>query len=748
MTGTLEALIVLTRLASACARRAWIVVAVWIVVLIAGAVSAPVLFGRLTSEAGVLDDSESRRARQVLAEADPSGPQIYAVADGRSVDDPRLRASIEQVAATVRRHPGVAAVLTPWSSDSSEPASRPGAAQRAPAPEAVSKDGRAVGVAVRFEASPTGGNAIGPVSEQLRSIQAPRIIIGGGPLLGDDMDAQAGSDLARAELFSTPVVLLLLLIVFGGLVAAGLPVLLMIVAVVSTMGLLLTASLLTDVSVYAVNIVTMLGLGLAVDYALLIVTRFRQERALDLPTTSEHPGSTARCVPTAAIRRTFASAGRTVTFSGLTVAASLAALLVFPDDFLRSMGIAGLAVVLLDLLAALTLLPALLGLLGHRIRAATPRTSDGQVFVSVVRAVRRRPLLVLSVSAVLLLASAAPFLGARFAYPDERSLPASAPSRLLFELQRERFEVAPTTDPVTVVARTLVPAQQLAAYTEQLRLLPGVSTVTVRDGVPGLTVIDLTPGGADENQVAKDLVTAVRALRAPMPVEVTGKAATLLDYQNALRARSPWALAILLLATFVLLFLFTGSVVLPIKAILTNLLSLGAGFGSLVWVFQDGHLGGLVGSEALGALSITTPVLVFAIAFGLSMDYEVFLLGRIAENYRRTGDNDLAVEEGLRDTGAVITQAALLMAVVFAAFVAGGFSPVKQVGFGLMLTVLIDATLVRMLVVPAFMTVMGPSNWWSPLPLRRLHARVGLHEHSPEPEDVLAPNREPLSASR
>jgi len=232
----------------------------------------------------------------------------------------------------------------------------------------------------------------------------------------------------------------------------------------------------------------------------------------------------------------------------------------------------------------------------------------------------------------------------------------------------------------------------------------------------------------------------VRAVPAPVPVEVTGDAAMLVDYQRALVDRAPWAGGLLLVTTFVLLFLFTGSVVLPVKAILANLLSLGASFGALVWVFQDGHLGWLVGTEALGALSITTPVLVFAIAFGLSMDYEVFLLGRIGEAYRRTGDNDLAVEHGLRRTGGVVTAAALLMAVVFAAFVAGGFSPVKQVGLGLALAVLLDATVVRMLVVPAVMTVMGRGNWWAPAPLRRLHTRLALHDEpaAPLPTPVLA----------
>ena len=694
----------LSRLATACSRHALLVIVVWVGVVVAGVASAPVLFDRLTSEAGVVEGSESDRAHSALREARPRGAEIYAVADGRAATDPALRASVLRVAAAVGRQPGVAAVDTPW---------RDG--DPAPAPQAVSRDGRAVALAVRFEPTPAGWDAVEPVAEMLRTIDAPRVLVGGGELLDVEMDDQAAADLARAELISTPVILVLLLVVFGGIVAAGLPLIVTLVGVGATLALLAAASLLTDVSVYAVNIVTMLGLGLAVDYALLLVSRFREERA-------ENPEIAG------AVARTFATAGLTVAFSGLTVAASLAALLAFPDDFLRSMGVAGLGVVLLDMAAAVTLLPALLGVVGHRIRPRRRAASEGRAFAAVARAVRRRPVAVLGVTGALLLLAALPFLDARFADPDERSMPRSSESRQLTSTVESRFDVPDDVDPVTVVARGAVPPERLAAYTDALRRLDGVRSVSVREGVPGLTVVDVTPVGESQGDVAKRLVTAVRGLPAPAPVEVTGDAASLVDYEQALRDRAPWAAALLFAATFVLLFLFTGSVVLPVKAILMNLLSLGASFGALVWVFQEGHLGRLVGTDALGALSITTPVLVFAIAFGLSMDYEVFLLGRIAESHRRTGDNDRAVEQGLRRTGGIITAAAALMAVVYGAFVAGGFSPVKQVGLGLVFAVLVDATLVRMLVVPAFMTAMGRANWWAPAPLRRLHRRIGLAE--------------------
>jgi putative drug exporter of the RND superfamily len=329
--------------------------------------------------------------------------------------------------------------------------------------------------------------------------------------------------------------------------------------------------------------------------------------------------------------------------------------------------------------------------------------------------------------------AALPFLQVRYAEPDERSLPASSESRQIADTVRERFDTPAATDPLTVVTDSKLSRGQLADAVATLEGLAGVRSVAPRPAGMALTAIDVYPQGTAQGLRAQSLVADIRALDLPVSVSVTGDAADLTDYQDALTARLPLAGGIVAAATFILLFLFTGSVVVPLKAIVMNLLSLGASFGALVWVFQEGHLGGLVGTEALGSLSITTPVLVFAMAFGLSMDYEVFLLGRIAEEWRRTGDNRLAVSRGLQGTARIVTAAALLMSVVFAGFVAGGFSPVKQVGFGLVLAIVVDATIVRMLLVPAVMSVMGRANWWAPAPLRRLHQRVALHEQPSAP---------------
>jgi putative drug exporter of the RND superfamily len=703
--------------------RRW-VLALWLAVLVAGFAAAPTLFGRLTSEAGSIDNSESERAAQAVFTAAPHGESIFAVADGRAVTDPGLRASVDRVAARLAALPAVASVQTPWTGVVA------GGAAHA---DGVARDGRAVGIIVTLRPEFYGGPATDAVVANLRAVDAPTVLVGGDSLLDDEMDAQAAHDLAMAELLSMPVMLVLLLLIFGGILAAGLPVIVSIVGVAGTLGTLALASLVSDVSVYSVNIVTMLGLGLAVDYALLLVSRFREERATD-PDVE------------VALRRTLATAGRTVAFSGLTVAASLAGLLVFPDDFLKSMGLASLSVVLLDMLAALTLLPTLLAVVGHRIKPAAPAAADRGFFVRLTRVVRRRRVVVILLIAVALAVAATPFLSVRYADPDSRSLPTSSESRRVNDLVHSRFSDPGDVDPVTVVARGTIGRDALSAYVASLRGLDGVRGVSVREGVPGLTVIDVTPRGTVQGPTAQHLVRAVRSLDAPVHVAVTGDAAELVDYESATANRLPYAIGLMALATFVLLFLFTGSVVVPAKALVMNLFSLGAGFGALVFVFQEGHLGGLVGTQALGSLSVTTPVLVFAIAFGLSMDYEVFLLGRISEEWRRTGDSDQAVAYGLQRTGRTVTAAALLMSVVFAGFVAGGFSPVKQVGLGLVLVILVDATLVRMLLMPSAMSLMGPLNWWAPAPLRRLHRRIRLTDEVALPRQVGANRGEEVHA--
>jgi putative drug exporter of the RND superfamily len=365
------------------------------------------------------------------------------------------------------------------------------------------------------------------------------------------------------------------------------------------------------------------------------------------------------------------------------------------------------------------------------------------LFVAISRVVQRRAALIVVLVAVPLAVAATPFLRAHYQLPDAGFLPAGAESRELFETLEARFDPAVWVEPVVLVADAGTdPAglARVAAFGDRVADLDGVRAVgeprPLRDGV---AVVEVLPEGSGTDATAARLVADVRALPRPFPVQVTGDAAELTDYQATIRERLPLAAGLVALSTFALLFAFTGSVVVPVKAIVMNVLSLGASFGALVWVFQEGHLAGLVGAEGAGSIDPTVPVLTFAITFGLSMDYEVFLLSRIKEAWDETGDNDLAVALGLQRTGRIVTSAALLLVVVFAGFMAAGMLTIKQIGLATVLAVLLDATVVRMLLVPATMKLMGRWNWWAPGPLRRLHRRIGLDERAARPDPALSP---------
>jgi putative drug exporter of the RND superfamily len=685
-----------------------LVAAAWAVLFVVGIAIGSGVFDRLDPDVGDVEGTESALAQARLHALDPGGESIDALADGVDPHDPRVAAGIRATAERLRAIPGVAQVADPVTGP----------------PELLARDGRAALVAVEFADGLDGDRfdrALEAAEAELRRLDAPHVLVGGGPLQDQEFEDQVASDLARAELLSMPVVLVLLLVVFGGIVAAGLPVLIALTGVAGTLLALFGISAVTDVSVYSVNVVTMLGLGLAVDYALLLVSRFREERAIrDLP---------------AAVEEAVATAGRTVVFSGLTVAASLAGLLVFADPFLRSMAYGGGAVVLIDMLAAVTLLPALLGLWGARVRPrARNAGARGGLFAAISRLVQRRAVLIVVVVAVPLAVAATPFLHAHYQQPDARFLPAGAESRRLYETLEARFDPAVWVEPVVMVAEAGTdPAglARVAAFGDRVAGLDGVRAVgEPRPLAEGVTVVEVLPQGGGTDPAASRLVAEIRALPASFPVQVTGDAAELADYQATIAERLPLAAGLVVLATFVLLFLFTGSVVVPVKAIVMNVLSLGASFGALVWVFQEGHLAWLLGAEGTGALDPTVPVLTFAITFGLSMDYEVFLLSRIKEAWDETGDNDLAVALGLQRTGRIVTSAAALLVIVFAGFMAAGMLTIKQIGLGTVLAVLLDATVVRMLLVPATMKLMGRWNWWAPAPLRRLHRRVGLGEQA------------------
>jgi putative drug exporter of the RND superfamily len=708
-------------------RRRLPVALAWVVVLAVGFGFGSEVFGRLGSGSGLRDDSESVVVADLLDRLGGGATELTAVVDGRDAGDPAFRAEISRAAADLAAVPGVQRVIAPWQR---QPAGeRPAGAAAEGGEPLVARDGRAVRLRVEVKQGLdecVHDDAVRRIEARLRAIDAPRVLVGGEGLANQEFQDQAQKDLERGERLALPVMLLLLLVVFRGITAAVTPLLVAVVAIAGALLILLGISEVADISVYSVNVITMLGLGLSVDYSLLVISRFREERGAgqELPT---------------AIERTLATAGRTVTFSGLTVAAALCGLLVFAEPFLRSLAWGGIGVVLVAMVAAVTLVPALLGIWGRRIRpesalrSARPRAagSDHGVFYRLSRVVQRAAPAIVVVVAVLLVLLAVPFRHARLENSGLEALPRSSESRQLFEAVDQRFEGG-GTDPIVLLVETDPRSPLLVPYLRRVATLPGVQSVRPREGIPPVvTVVDVVPAGSSQGPVATRLVERIRALERPVPVGVTGPAAFLLDYRDSLLARLPWAFGLIGLATFVLLFLMTGSVVVPVKAIVMNVLSLGASFGALVWVFQEGHLSGPLAFDPPGMVDITVPVLIFVFAFGLSMDYEVFLLSRIKEAWDQTGDNDRAVALGLQRTGRIVTSAAMLIVVVFLGFAAGELLTIKEIGIGMAIAVILDATVVRMLLVPATMKLMGRWNWWAPPAMRRLHHRFGLLEEVP-----------------
>jgi len=744
----------IARLAIAVPRRVLLLAA-----LIAAAAAVYGLSVAQSLSAGGFQDptSESARAQQLLADRFGRGDMqlILAVtADGDVLGEPARGTALELVR-RLQAAPHVADVASAWTAP-------PGAAAGL-----VGTDGH-TGLIV---AGITGGendaqrHAAALVEDLLGGDAADRagvrIRAGGEAMIYRQINTQNERDLLRMEAIAVPLSFLVLVWVFGGLLAAALPLAVGLLAILGSMAVLRALAVATDVSIFALNLIVAMGLALAIDYTLLIVSRFRDERA-------------AGAAPADALLRTMVSAGRTVVFSALTVALSMAAMALFPMYFLKSFAYAGVAVVALAAVAAVVVTPAVITLLGDRLDAydvrrparrlfgrpdPAPRPVTDTGWYRLARTVMRRAVPVGAAGVAVLLVLGAPFLGIRWGFPDDRVLPASASARQVGDELRDGFAVDTARD-VTVVlpdAGGIGPAE-LDRYAAELSRVPDVAAVSapggtfvagVRSGPPGapagiaedasgrsafLTVAGAAPLFTD---ASRTLLDRLRAVPTPNggPALLGGTAAVNQDSVATIIARMPLVLTVIAAITLVLLFLLTGSVVLPLKALVLNVLSLTAAFGALVWVFQDGHLGGF-GTTATGTLVATMPVLLFCIAFGLSMDYEVFLISRIREYWLRnptgTADararNDDAVALGLARTGRVITAAALIMSISFAALIAAQVSFMRMFGTGLTLAVLADATLVRMVLVPAFMHLLGRYNWWAPRPLARLHARIGLTE--------------------
>jgi putative drug exporter of the RND superfamily len=695
----------LAHLSSIAIRAPRRVVAGWIAILVLGVAAAGVLFSELDADLDGAPSFESEEVNRRLDRLAPGGGEVVAVVDGAPVR--------EAVLARLRAVDGVEAVLT-----------------------LPSDDGDATAVAVPLAAGLDDGaeeDAIEDVAATLRSIDAPEVLVGGEMLLDDEVAELSERDAQRAETISLPIAFVVMAVLFGSVLAAGLPLVVALGGVGASLLGLLGAAALTDVSLYAVNVALMLGIGLGIDYGLLVINRFREERGAGLDVT-------------AAVRRTMATAGRTVVFSAATVAVALLSLAVFPDPTIRSLAFGGIGVVVTTMAASLTLLPALLARYGHRLSPRSPASAHG-AFARLARLVQRRAVPVVVVVGVGLVLLAAPFVHARFDDIGVKALPESSETRRLAETIDARFP-AVTAEPVDVLADTDPSDPAVAAWLADIEALPGVAAATVDEGVSGggVTFVEVHAEGESNGRTAQRVVEAVRDLDPGFPVGVGGDPAEIVDRRSSVTSRLPLAIGIVVAATFVLLFLMTGSVVVPAKAIVMNVLSLGATFGALVWVFQDGHFSGVLGFDPPGSLDLLMPVIVFLFAFGLSMDYEVFLLSRIREVWVETGDNDRAVAEGLQRSGRIITSAALLIVIVFAGFAAGEIVALKQLGLGLAIAVVVDATVVRSLLVPATMKLMGDRNWWAPAPLARLHRRIGLSEAGAAPRAESRATSEPERA--
>jgi len=691
----------------------WWVVAAAFALVVTGAPWGAGVFGALTGGGYDDPDSESNRAAAAVAALGRRQPDLVVLwsSDTLTVQDPAFRSAVAEAVRAIRSRPEVRSVTSYLD---------------APTPALVSNDKHATYAAVQL----VEGDADRKVAAYRAvepSLPADGLTthVGGVVAFGDQANKQTEEDITRAEIFSLPVLFVLLVLIFRGLIAALSPLVIGGIAILGAFVAVRGLTYLTDISVFAINVITLLGLGMAVDYSLFVVSRFREELG------------NGRDVPTA-ISITVATAGRTVVVSGLTIVLALSSLLIFPQPFLGGMAIGGMAAVLIAMLAALTVLPAALAILGHRIdRFRLPslrrsRREPGAGWARLAHSVMRRPVFYLIGVFALLVVFALPFVRVQFGGFDERVMPADTPARVVSEALRTDFPGG-GDDPITVFA-----PDGTAELLPRIARLPDVATAQVA----GPSLITVTTDAEPTSETARGSVREIRDLDPGLLVG--GRPAIDLDLLNSLADRLLWMALIMAAATMVLLFLAFGSILLPIKAVLMNAVSIGASFGVVVWIFQQGHFEGPLRYESVGYIEPSNMILVLAVLFGLATDYEVFLLSRVREEWDRTGDNTGAVATGLQRTGRIITAAALLLIVVVAGFATGAVTVIKTIGVGMIVAIVVDATLVRALLVPATMRLLGRWNWWVPGPLGRFYSRYGIHEFPSEPAE---PTTRPETAS-
>jgi RND superfamily putative drug exporter len=621
------------------------------------------------------------------------------------------KARVDQVAASLRHSPDVARVLSFY--DTHDRAM-------------VARDGRSTYVLAYFKPRSDARLKVDAQAIENRFNGQRDVQLGGDQIANAQVNTQVGHDLEHGELLAFPFIFLLSLLFFRSGVAAFLPPLLGGLSIIMTFFALRIVTSFVDLSVFALNFVTGMGLGLAIDYSLFMVSRYREESA-------------KQGFGLEALRTTLQTAGRTILFSSLTVAAAVASLAIFPQRFLYSMGIAGAIVVLLAAALALVVLPAILAVLGPRVNALAPkrlaraadreaRPAEAGFWYRLSRFVMRRPGRVAIASAAVLIAVGIPFAGIKFIPVTAGVIPQTLSARQVDDTLNREFPPN-RTEPLQVVVGAPARSRQVVALRARLGRLPDVAAVSPAEPAGrALSLVSVAPVASSLSDRTQQLAHRVRDLREPYYVGVAGQTASFVDLEHSLGSHLPAVLAVVVGATLLILFLMTGSVVLPIKAVLMNTLGLSAMFGILVWIFQDGHLQGLLSFTSLGAIDATQPIFLFAVGFGLATDYGVFLLSRIKEARDSGLSNTDAVALGLERTGRIVTAAAALFAVALGAFATSSIAFIKELGLGAALTVLIDASVIRALLVPSLMKLLGKWNWWAPAPLRRLHQRIGLRE--------------------
>jgi RND superfamily putative drug exporter len=697
-------------------RRRWLVLVTVLVLVLLGGVWGSGVFDRLSQ--GGYEDPGSQSARATKAVERALGRQdgdvvvSYTAPAGLGVDDPVFTGKIIQRLRSLPRD-AVSRVTSYWTAHQ-------GIGTAAQFADAAKHRVLAV-ITLAGADSSTQLSNYNKIKDVL-AIDGVPTQVGGVAAMTTEINKGSQADLARAETVSLPITLMLLVVVFGGLVAASLPVLVGGLAILGSLGVLRALTSFVAVNSFAVNVATLLGLGLAIDYGLFVVSRFREELAAGRDTRQ-------------AVARTIGTAGRTVAFSATMLVIALSGLLLFPQGFLHSVGYGGMAAVAIAAIVSLTLLPAVLGLLGQRVDALPlpwrrrRTTETGRGWQRLARGVMRRPRLVAVPLLAGLLLVGAPFLHVRFGEVGEKVLPAANPTRQAVEMLNRDFPALGANAIQVVLHGTAgaAPDQAVVArFTAEVHAVRGVTQVQPAGAGADVVVLRAGLTGDALSDQAKQVVKDVRALPAPSGAEVLvgGATAAVTDSLEAISAKLPWMMALVIGATLVLMFLAFGSLVLPIKAVLMSALTT---FGALVWVFQDGHGAGLLDVSA-GPLVSSVVVLMTALVFGLSTDYEVFLLSRMVEARNAGASTEEAVSAGLTSTGRVISAAALLLIVVTGAFAFSEVAIMRFIGVGMILALALDATVVRMLLVPAVLRLLGRASWWAPGSLRRLQRRVGVHE--------------------